>query len=42
MKVKSEILKSYDCNCEDSGQGLGGQMVIYRRFGHVSQFLTWD
>lgn len=36
MKVKSKILKSYDCNCEDSGQGLGGQMVIYRRFVHVS------
>lgn len=38
MKVKSEALKSYDRNWENSGQDLGVQVVIYR-FGHVSQLL---
>lgn len=31
IKAKSEVFKSYGCNCEDSGQGLCGQMVFHRR-----------
>jgi len=42
VKVKTKDWESYDSNCEDSGQGLGVQVVIYRRFGQVSQLLNLD
>ena len=40
MKDKSKVLENYDSNCEESGQRLGVQVVIYRRFGHVSQLFN--
>lgn len=38
-KVKSNVLESYDSDWEDSGRELGVQVIIDRRFGHVSNSL---